>query len=93
MTLPSGPFVCKNIDVEAAVEAFDRLAESWYHGDETSWWLVEGVVAAALGEVIPAEVEERLRFYDADTPSGMALRREQRYRTTWQPAVSDKEQP
>jgi hypothetical protein len=69
MTLPSGPFVCENFDVEAAAEhLYDNFIawipddNRWKHStNETAKAKARNharlIVAAALGEVIPAEVE------------------------------------
>jgi hypothetical protein len=84
MTLPDTPFVCKNIDVEAAAGVL-RLEEKRYRSGWnplSSSELARAIIAAALGEVIPAEVD-----YSNPLPGEPR----ERYRTEWQPVVSDKE--
>jgi hypothetical protein len=100
MTLPDTSFVCKNIDVEAAARAnhkFRNYPESW---DSMPAWFkreeieaAEATVAAALGEVIPAEVEKRGHLQPHPTKEMIEEFRytERRYTTKWQPVVSDKE--
>jgi hypothetical protein len=84
MTLPFGPFVCKNIDVEAAIEVSENHRPGV--GPVTDRKRVEVVIAAALGEVMPAEVEhDRIWYKSGTAPS-------ERLVGPWQPVVSDKEQ-
>jgi hypothetical protein len=71
MSLPSGPFVCKNIDREPLL----RFAAQYLFPVEQ----LENLVAAALGKVIPAEVDY------SNPPLGDPM---ERYRTEWQPVVS-----
>jgi hypothetical protein len=81
MTLPTTSFVCKNIDMKAMNGAIDRQASSLE------------IVEALLGEVIPAEVDKRGHLQPHPTKEMIDEFRytEQRYRTPWQPVVSDKE--
>jgi hypothetical protein len=71
MTLPTTPFVCENIDVEAGTR-------HWVEEIEGDCWedipptrrmglmqVAEAIVAAALGEVIPAEVETKYLTVEA----------------------------
>jgi hypothetical protein len=99
MTLPFGPFVCKNIDVEAGAEGLFNsegvMPNNEFDIDPLVWADVDEIVkrdyrqrahaavAAALGEVIPAEVETH---YATD---GSAFT--ERIVGPWQPVVSDKE--
>jgi hypothetical protein len=97
MTLPSGPFVCKNIDVIWWCEEHESSARLDENGTVDACWrawvgalrgrshmpciMVErGLVDP--GEVIPAEVDY------SNPPLGEPR---ERYRTEWQPVVSDKE--
>jgi hypothetical protein len=87
MTLPATPFVCENIDVEAAARAIAVLDGCDGPGNTgvpcaTCERRAEVAIVAALGEVIPAEVG-----YLESIPGV------QRYTTKWQPVVSDKENP
>ena len=88
MTLPDTSFVCKNIDVEAGTRHWVEVIE----GDDWEdmppgrrmglMQVAEAIIAAALREVIPAEVD-----YSNPLPGEPR----ERYRTAWQPVVSDKE--
>jgi hypothetical protein len=82
MTLPDTPFVCKNIDVEAAIPVAKLLIEEIekHARPRNLRRSLEAIIAAALGEVIPAEVESYWVFPGT-----------QRYVTKFQPVVSDKE--
>jgi hypothetical protein len=75
MTLPDTPFVCKNIDWGAMSRAVDL-----------GWSNME-ILAAALGEVIPAEVETDSQIGELPRPDNGY----RRYVGPWQPVVSDKE--
>jgi hypothetical protein len=98
MTLPDTSFVCKNIDVEAGTRHWVEVIE----GDDWEdmppgrrmglMQVAEAIIAAALGEVIPAEVESRINTYEEALeldPPAPHIR--VRYTTNWQPVVSDKE--
>jgi hypothetical protein len=86
MTLPDTSFVCKNIDVEAGTRHWVEVIE----GDDWEdmppgrrmglMQVAEAIIAAALGEVIPAEVDY------SNPPLGEPR---ERYRTEWQSVVSD----
>jgi hypothetical protein len=91
MTLPDTPFVCENIDVEASGNA--RLESGYPARRKVSERDRIAIVAAALGEVIPAEVDKRGHLQPHPTKEMIDEFRytEQRYRTPWQPVVSDKE--
>jgi hypothetical protein len=78
MTLPDTPFVCKNIDVEAARDMLVDLLELGVGIRD-----VDLVIAAALGEVIPTEVETH-NEYKNGPPRDCC----ERYVTPWQPVVS-----
>jgi hypothetical protein len=96
MTLPSGPFVCKNIDViwwceahrQPSVESGDRatyctltLLGPYDEDEDGPCRMVErGLVDP--GEVIPVEVDY------SNPPLGDPM---ERFRSEWQPVVSDKE--
>jgi hypothetical protein len=87
MTLPTTPFVCKNIDVEVAASDIDvwlryvGMPKELMPSVEALREMAKSVVAGALGEVIPAEKESNREL------EGWPLR----YVTNWQPVVSDKE--
>jgi hypothetical protein len=95
MTLPDTPFVCKNIDVEAVTIEIDKAHEKNLSGSHHEGFceacaelnlFSQRVIAAALGEVIPARRDRRtLRMYGSRGPDQV------RYITKFQPVVSDKE--
>jgi hypothetical protein len=95
VTLPDTAFVCENIDVEAGTRHWveEIEGEDWDDMPPPRRLVlmqrVEAIVAAALGEVIPAEVKTR---WHCDTCRDLGRGPEQHYRTRWQPVVSDKEQ-
>jgi hypothetical protein len=86
MTLPTGSFVCKGID-PANLTAAARIMFNHPLAGVHEGMLKETmrVVSAALGEVIPAEVEHESDKY----PSGSYYKR---YATEWQPVEEDTDQ-
>jgi hypothetical protein len=94
MTLPDTSFVCENIDVEAGTRHWVEVIE----GDDWEdmppgrrmglMQVAEAIIAAALGEVIPAEAETEFPEPDGCPCHGGNRRR---YASKWQPVVSDKE--
>jgi hypothetical protein len=107
MTLPDTSFVCKNIDVEAGTRHWVEVIE----GDDWEdmppgrrrglMQVAEAIIAAALGEVIPAEVEGWCQrgdgHHDGPTPDDPTWGEcgtkwtHTRMVGPWQPVVSDKE--
>jgi hypothetical protein len=97
MTLPDTPFVCKNIDWGAAIGKFRELgfgtkAIAYHHANAIDQAKVEAVIAAAFGEVIPAEVETYRECGVVVVPesSDTCPIVGSRY-VAWQPVISDKE--
>jgi hypothetical protein len=98
MTLPDTSFVCKNIDVEAGAKALcgfsdTKPMEPGHPSFSEHWNQARAIIAAALGEVIPAEMEKRDCFPCAEGENARDHERDTRERfvTEWQPVVSDKE--
>lgn len=92
MTLPAAPFVCESIDLEAAVDVLEKLAE--LPVGVGFKFAAEQAIAAALGETIPAEVEDR--WFDVDAvalgypdPEALIKTRKERFTTDWQPVIGD----
>jgi hypothetical protein len=75
VTLPATPFVCENID-EMVGRAIDA---AWEHGYSIGDKEATAILAAALGQVIPAEV---------DLLSMLDGRLFSRFVTKFQPVVS-----
>lgn len=81
MTLPVTPFVCESIDLKAAWELYYSLADRRHKAGLTRDEL-DTIVAAALGETIPAKVWDD----PANDYYGYARRC---YLTDWRPVSGD----
>jgi hypothetical protein len=98
MTLPDTPFVCVNIDVEAGTRHWveDIEGDDWEDMPPARriglMQVAVAVIAAALGKVIPAEVETISDCQGCidgeDRHKWQPINYEERYVTEWQPVVS-----
>jgi hypothetical protein len=99
MTLPDTSFVCKNIDVEAGTRHWVEVIEGDDWGDMPPgrrmglMQVAEAIIAAALGEVIPAIVEKRgyMKPHATKEMIDEFVFEKERLVGPWQPVVSDKE--